>query len=1094
MDVRRDDWPRVKAVLEGAMALDGAARSAYVVEACGGDAALRQYVEALLDSHDRSRSFLETPAAVTLVTLDRDEKLTGRLIGGYRIEARIGAGGMGEVYRAHDEKLQRTVALKLLPRHFAADPERLDRFRVEAQTASALNHPNILVVHDFDQYDGRPFIVTEHVDGVTLRERLRAGAVPIGELLDIAVQVASALAAAHERGVLHRDIKPENVMVRPDGYVKVLDFGLAKLARVSDDGSRILTRTGVVMGTAQYMSPEQARGQPVDFRSDQFSFGAVLYELATGRSAFARGSTVESAAAVIGEHPESIDRVCPQAPPPLRWAIERCLAKKPADRYGSTRDLHHDLATVRERLAEARPAAAAPAGSNLPVPTTALVGREHDVAFVTTLLARDDVRWVTLTGPGGVGKTRLAIHVAADLSPRYDGAVYFVPLANVTDFHLVPSAIAETLDIRPQGGESALQALKRHLRIANARLLLVIDNFEHVADAAPSVTELVEGSPGLKILASSRAGLHVSAEREYQVPTLALPDRRPARSTVSLATSPAVALFVDRARAVRPDFQISDDNAPAIADICVALDGLPLAIELAAARVKVLPPAALLARLAGKRLSLAGGARDLPARQQALRNTIEWSYGLLTPAEQRLFRRLAVFVGGWTLEAAEAVCDAREDVGIDVLDGIASLVDKSLVRPIDARDSEARFTMLETIREYGLEKLAEAGESAATRRAHAAYCLVLAEEGSMTSDAASQLPWLAQCDAEHTNVRAALDCLAETGDAPWAMRLASAMLPFWQARAHLAEGRDHLTRVLRLGDPSETTELRARATFALGTLLYSMGEPAQAAQIHDDRVLTMYRALADRRGIGVSLNAIATCHRAQRQYAASRRVFEEALSVWRELGDEHATTRTLSNLATVAFDEGDYERARALYREVRAACDRLGDRAGAAWAINFEAQVEQQRGDRGTARALYLEALARFRAIRDAWGTGDSLLALGHMACDDNQSAEAHRLFEEAHAVFAASRDTRGLVRIIEAFARLAVQEGRPVQALTLAGAAAAVRHTLSVRLPPFERDALERALDTVRRGPDAQRAGAAWIEGWAMSAEEAVQYALTSH
>ena len=1084
-----EEWARVKAVLEGAMALDGAARSAFVVDACGGDSALRQYVTALLHSYDRSQSFLETPA---VVTLGHGENLVGQTIGVYRIERRIGAGGMGEVYRVRDEKLQRVVALKLLPRHFAADPERLDRFRVEAQTASALNHPNILVVHDLDQYDGRPFIVTEYVDGVTLRERLTSGAVPMGELLDIAVQVASALAAAHERGVLHRDIKPENVMVRLDGYVKVLDFGLAKLARADEDASRRQTRTGVVMGTAQYMSPEQARGEAVDFRSDQFSFGALLYELATGRSAFARGSGVESAAAVIGEHPEPIDRVCPQAPPPLRWAIERCLAKKPADRYGSTRDLHRDLATVRERLAEARPASAAPAGSNLPVPTTALVGREQAVVFVTQLLARDEVRWVTLTGPGGVGKTRLAIQVAADLSAQYGGAVYFVPLANVTDFRLVPSAIAETLDVRPQGGESALQALKRHLRIANPRLLLVIDNFEHVADAALMVTELLEASPGLTILASSRACLHVSAEREYQVPTLALPDRRPARSAASLASSPAVALFVDRARAVRPDFQLSDENAAAIADICVALDGLPLAIELAAARVKVLPPAALLARLAGKRLSLAGGARDLPARQQALRNTIEWSYGLLTPAEQRLFRRLAAFVGGWTLESAEAVCDAHEDLGVDVLDGLASLVDKSLVRPIEGRESDARFTMLETIREFGLEKLAAAGESEATRKAHAAYCLVLAEEGSMTSDAASQLPWLAQCDAEHTNVRAALDFLVETGDAPWSMRLATAMLPFWQARAHLAEGRDHLTRVLRLGDRSEMSEVRARATFALGTLFYSMGEPAQAARIHGDQ-LAMYRALADRRGIGVCLNALATCYRAERQYAAARRVFEEALSVWRELGDEQAIARTSSNLAAVAFDEQDYEQARALYRDVRAACDRLGDRPGAAWAINFEAQVEQRRGDRVTARALYSEALARFRAIRDAWGAGDSLLALGHMACDDNQPAEARRLFEEAHAVFDASHDTRGLVRIIEAFARLAVQEGRPVQALKLAGAAAASRHTISVPLPPFERDALERALDTVRRGPDAQRAGAAWIEGWAMSAEDAEQYALTS-
>ncbi|HEX6465439.1 MAG TPA: protein kinase, partial [Vicinamibacterales bacterium] len=430
--------------------------------------------------------------------------LTGTTIRCYRIAGRIGAGGMGEVYLARDEKLGRDVALKFLPPHLAADRDLLDRFRREAQAASALNHPNVLIVHGLDQEDGRPFIITEYVEGHTLRDRLKSGAVPVGELLDVAVQVAGALAAAHERGILHRDIKPENVMVRTDGYVKLLDFGLATVPASGELGTQ--TRTGLVIGTPAYMSPEQARAAPLDFRSDQFSFGIVLYELATGRNPFLRASVVDTAAAVVNDEPEALDRLCPQAPPPLRWTIERCLAKKPADRYASTRDLQRDLSLVRERLAEARPAALALGGSNLPSAGSPLLGRDADVAAVLQLLTRDGVRWVTLTGPGGVGKTRLAIQAASAAAPGFAGSAsfipYFIPLASVQDFSLVPSVIAETLEIRPRTDEPPLTAIKRHLRASKPSLLLVIDNFEHVSDGAPLVTEILECSPGVKVLAT----------------------------------------------------------------------------------------------------------------------------------------------------------------------------------------------------------------------------------------------------------------------------------------------------------------------------------------------------------------------------------------------------------------------------------------------------------------------------------------------------------------------------------------------------------------------------------------------------------------
>jgi predicted ATPase len=1086
MTMPPERWADIKAIFNAAVALAAPARTAYLAAACAGDPALREHVDSLLASHDQADSFLETPAADVLQV--PSDELGGRLIGTYRVESRIGRGGMGDVYRAHDTRLDRPVALKLLSSGFSGDAERMRRFQSEVRAASSLNHPHILVVHDLGDVDGRPFMVTELVEGQTLRERLAAGPLTMRDTLAIAAQIASALSAAHGRAIVHRDIKPENIMVRPDGYVKVLDFGLAKLAPAGPPGegaTGAFTNPGMVMGTPQYMSPEQARGQDVDFRSDQFSFGVLVYELTTGRSPFARASAVETAAAVITDTPEPILRLRPETPAPLVWAIERCLAKNRDDRYSSTADLDRDLASVHQRIAEAPAHTLAGPPSNLPPMGTPLVGREADLTAVAAMLRQDDVRWVTLTGPGGVGKTRLSIDVAASLTNEFAGATYFVPLASLTDPSLVPSAIARALDVKALGNEGPLAALK-HYFAAAPPTLLVVDNYEHVADAAAAVAELLDVSRTLKVLATSRAGLHVAPEHEFQVATLGLPVHERARDVADLAATPAVALFIERARAARADFVLNAENAKAVAAICTSLDGLPLAIELAAARVKVLPPNALLAHLEGKRLSLTGAARNLPARQQTLRQTIDWGYELLAPAEQRLFRRLSVFAGGWTLEAAEAVCDARQDLGLDVFEGISSLVDKSLVRPADTSSSEARFTMLATIREYGVERLTAAGELDSSRQAHAAYCLILAEEGN-TNDAAEQLRWLELCDREHANLLIAIEFLIGSRQKEWALRLCSALLPFWQGRAHFAEATDRLTRALRLADGAAPTEARTRATFALGTMWATMGEWAKAIPAHEE-VLSASRALGDQRGLAVALNAIATCYYLSQRSDQSEAPYAEALSIFRGLGDDQAVARTLSNIAGMALERGEIARAAALLQEVRASCQRLGDTAGEAWAFNFEAQVELRRGDRTAANHLYSEALTRFRTMRDTWGAGDSLLAMGHMACDTGAGDEARRRFEEAHAVFTEVADIRGLVRVIEAFARLAAEDRDAVRALKLAGAAAALRQRLGTPLPPAPRQILDQALEKVRHGTNV---GSAWMDGWAMSTEDAVHYAV---
>ncbi|MDP9262749.1 MAG: serine/threonine-protein kinase, partial [Acidobacteriota bacterium] len=746
----------------------------------------------------------------------------GTRFGAYEILSPLGAGGMGVVYRARDTRLGREVALKVLPEHLASDRERMQRFEQEARSASALNHPNIVTIYELGQVDSTCYIAMELVEGDTLRRLLAAGSVPLRKMIKIAAQVADGLAKAHEASILHRDLKPENLMVTRDGLVKILDFGLAKfMAPLGPDPSSASTlggpKTGsdVVVGTMGYMSPEQVSGRPLDFRSDQFALGLVLYETAAGRPAFRRDSGAEMLAAVLRDDPEPLSAVNRQAPAPLCWVIERCLSKEPGERYSSTRDLARDLAALRDRLSEAPAQPAAVRPSNLPAERTAFVGREEEVTLLAELLQRPDAQLVTLTGPGGIGKTRLALQAARQVAEHFSGGTYFIPLAAVQDAALVPSVIAQTLGLRESAGQLQLDTVKEHLQnTARTPMLLLFDNFEHMTAAAPTMAELLTAGPGLKALITSRSPLHVYGEREFPVPALGVPNPKSAPPLEALLRYPAVRLFRQRARAVKPDFEITKDNAAAVATLCAQLDGLPLAIELAAARIKLLSPSAMQARLESRLQLLTGGARDLPARQQTLRGAMDWSYGLLNAAEQKLFRRLAVFVGGCTLEAVEAVCDTKQDLGMDVLDGVASMVDKSLAQQLDQEAGEPRYVMLETIRDYGLEQLAASGEEAATRRAHAAYCLVLAEEETASGADAADAKWADRFEVEHDNLRAALEWLTASGEALWGMRLGTALFRFWEMREHLGEGRDRLVRLLNLPGAAARNRERARTLFA----------------------------------------------------------------------------------------------------------------------------------------------------------------------------------------------------------------------------------------------------------------------------------------
>jgi predicted ATPase/serine/threonine protein kinase/Tfp pilus assembly protein PilF len=1033
----------------------------------------------------------------------------GTRLGPYEVSGSIGAGGMGEVYRARDTRLGREVAIKVLAEAKARDPEALIRFEQEARSASALNHPNIITIYDVGQcpfgQDSISYIAMELVTGRSIRQIVSEGPLPLKQFLNIAVQLAEALAAAHGIGIVHRDLKPENIMLGgadggEPGLVKILDFGLAKLETSGSAGEKsgatatlaLETQPGTILGTAAYMSPQQASGQAVDFRADQFSLGAILYEMATGKRAFSRLTGVETMVAVLREEPESIGRLNPTIPLPLQWTIKRCLAKKPEDRFASTRDLARDLAIVRDRLSEPGPESPGARRHNLPTQRTPLVGREKALSAAKQLLLRRDVRLVTFTGPGGTGKTRLALQIAEELLEYFAGGVYFVPLASIADPGLVAPTIAQTLGVRETAGKTLIEDLKEHLQHSHHQAtLLLLDNFEQVASAAPLVAGLLEASAAIKILATSRAVLHVYGEHEFPVPPLALPDLNLLPDVETLSRYPAVALFLQRATALKPDFGLTQENVRAVAEICARLDGLPLAIELAAARIKLLPPPAMLARLQSRLQLLTGGSRDLPERQQTLRAAVGWSYELLNDAEQKLFRRLSVFVSGCTLEAAEAVSNAPNDLEADPLDGIASLADKSLLQQSEPADGEARFGMLETIREFALDRLAASGEDTETRRAHAAYCLVLAEEGGSHLAGPERRAWLNRFDLEQDNFRAALEWLTRTSNAEWGLRLGSALWLYWQDHAHPAEGRDRLRTILNLPGAAAQAKTRARA------LLVVMASTQQMdpflSRLAGEQAMRIYQELGDKAGVATTSTHMAVAYRDQGNFEEARALFEETIRMWEEAGDPVSVAHTTSNLADVVRAQGDYETARSLHRECLSIFRRLGDRAGMAWSLNHQGDVAREQGDPAAAGSLYDQALAMFRELEDRTGIARSLTDLGILACQEGRYARAQRLYAEALALFCELGETKQTARVLEYMACAAAGQELWDRALRVAGAAASLRIRLGFPLTLSAKADLDRSLEPARVSLTTSAAATAWMEGSSMPPEKAIEFALAS-
>ena len=711
---------------------------------------------------------------------------------------------------------------------------------------------------------------------------------------------------------------------------------------------------------------------------------------------------------------------------------------------------------------------------DLPAPPTSLIGREREVAQAVGLLRNPDVRLFTITGTAGAGKTRLAIAVASAVTHEFTAGIQFVGLASITQPGLVGMALIKSLNIQEMANCTIPQLVGVHLQDAGP-FLFVLDNFEHLLPAATVVSELLVACPMLKVMVTSRACLSIYGEQEFPL--------------APLDPNAAMQLFVHRAKAVRPNFSITAENSEAIGEICTRLDGLPLSIELAAARTKLLSPTAILDRLQSRLQLLTGGARDLPERQQTLRNTIDWSHGLLNEAEQKVFRRFSVFLGGGTLEAAEAVCNTGRDLGIDLFDGLSSLVDKNLIQRMDLPRAEARFKMLETIREYAYERLVASGEEGPTRRAHAAYCLVLAEEGNPELEPIERGAWLARCDLEIDNFRFALDCLVDNRNLDWGLRLSMALFRFWDMREHLNEGRARLETILHLAEPGFVKE-RAKVCIFLGALATAQGD-FPAANRFLERSLALYEQLGDRRGTAASLNAFGVLARDRGDYESAQSNFERSLAHWRTLLDRSATARCLHNLANVAKARGDYDSAHTALREATGIFQEVGDRSGRAWSINQQGDIAREQGRPAAAREFYEHALQAFRDAGDRWGAARSLTDLGQVYCGQREFDQSRDAYREALVVFAELGHKRGMARALEGCACLAAAQGLSARALKLAAVAAHFRRLINARLPEAEQACLDQSLFSAWESLGEAEGKGAWAEGSVMSFEGAVRYSL---
>ncbi len=1027
----------------------------------------------------------------------------GAIFGGtYRLEKLLGKGGMGEVWLAQHLLLREPRAIKLILGAFGSDSVTRDRF-VQGEARNALRleyHPAIVRTYELGLYEDTPYIVMEYVEGgvegVDLKDLLRSrGKLSIEETGAILQQLAGGLEIAHQHGLVHRDIKPANILIDRKGRPKLSDFGLTKHL----EGGADLTTTGYSVGTPAYMSPEQAYGK-AELRSDIYSLGAVLYHMLTGQAPFS-GAAVTLLMLHANAAPTPLQLIEPSVPEQISAVVLRALEKEPAKRYQSALELasayRHALAEVQARnsssdLSVEAPTQAIPlvqpsspvqssrtlpheqaqavlapprvTPNNLPAQLTSFIGREEELAQAQLLLK--NTRMLTLMGAGGTGKTRLSIEVANRLLDTFPDGIWFVELAPLTDPSLVVQELASLLKVREEPGQLLITSVADHLRDKLA--LVILDNCEHLVEACARLAEeLLRACPKLRILASSREGLGIGGETTWRVPSLSAPNPNRLPSLEKLTQYEAVRLFVDRATSANPKFQVTNQNAAALAQLCYQLDGIPLALELAAVRIKAMTVEQIAARLDNRFKLLTSGSRTALPRQQTLRALIDWSYDLLPENERAMLTRLSVFAGGWTLEDAEAVCVGEYEGGaiedFDVIDLLMQMVNKSLAIA-EEQDQETRYRMLVSIRQYAQEKLIERGEAEQVKSNHCAYYLKLSEKAEPALIGPQQTEWLARLEQDHDNLRTALGWSLEAGEAGWqaadselsdpfevALRFGGALWRFWMVRGYLSEGRQWLEAALTAsGASTVSSAIRAKALKAAGTLSNTQNDP-EAAREYYKKSLELMRQLGDRPGVASLLNNLGVVAREQGDHATARIFYEKSLAQFRVLDNKFAVGQLLNNLGLVARDQGDLT----------------------------------------AARAFLEESLTIRRGLKDKWGIANTLDSLGDVTLDQKDFKAAHIFLKESLRLYRELGDRRTIAALLDFFAGLAAIEIQSDRSARLAGAAHTLRKTIGAPLSQAEESVLRRRLLPARQTLSPQAWLEAWEAGQAMTFDQAVDYAL---
>jgi len=725
--------------------------------------------------------------------------------------------------------------------------------------------------------------------------------------------------------------------------------------------------------------------------------------------------------------------------------------------------------------------------NNLPTQLTPFIGRQQELADVSTMLLREDVRLVTLTGPGGVGKTRLSLQVAAEIVDAFPDGVFFVELSDVRSFDTFILAVAQALNISEAEHQSALDYLKARL---NHKILLLLDNFEQVLGAAPFVFELLVHCRELKMLITSRSALHLKGEHEHHIEPMALPSSRVMPNLSELSQYEAIMLFIQRAQAVKPNFELNETNASIIVEICKRLDALPLAIELAAARVKLLPPQAMLKLLKQSFQVVKGRVHDRSVRQQTLHETIAWSYNLLSSTEQTFFKRMAIFHGGCTLEAIEAVCQENGQSIDDLLDILMSLIDKSLLRQQEQED-EMRFTMLYTIQGFALEQLTE-GELKVLQQNHYNYYLHLAQQAAPKLRGAEQQHWLNNLDREYDNLRAALEWCQETGAIESGLRLSTELWRFWLMRGYLPEGRHRLNVFLQATTAEAIPPIvRARALEGACVLATRQKDFTDATVLANE-ALALGQQLDDREIVGSASISLAEVAYAQGNIPHAIELLENSLNLRRALGDTRGTASLLNNLGNIALQQGKFSRAAILFEESLSLFQQEGDRLALASIFNNLGEVERYQNNFEQALLLYEESLNLSREVKYTWGIAAALSNMGTCLLWQGKQQRALHAYQESLRLFYEMEDKFGMVCCLEGIAEIAYSDGQLELAAHILVQAEIMRQTLDTTALQIDRGSQQNVIALLRTAIGSDTFAAQWIKGRALTLDQIVSKALS--